>query len=40
MAAAIEGGVVPADGRVGKLVAARTQALLAGKRAGAGETSD
>ncbi|MGC1164880.1 MAG: HipA domain-containing protein [Solirubrobacterales bacterium] len=40
MAAATDGGVVPADGQVGGLVAARTRALLAGKRAGAGETSD
>jgi serine/threonine-protein kinase HipA len=35
MAAKIEEGVVPADGQVGKLVAARTRSLLAGKGAGA-----
>jgi serine/threonine-protein kinase HipA len=35
IAAAIEEGVVPADGQVGQLVAARTRALLAGERAGA-----
>jgi serine/threonine-protein kinase HipA len=34
IAAAIEDGVVPADGEVGRLVAARTRALLAGKAAG------
>lgn len=36
MAAAVDEGVVPADGQVGKLVAARTRALLAGEPAGAG----
>jgi serine/threonine-protein kinase HipA len=34
IATAIEEGVVPADGEVGRLVAARTRALLAGKVAG------